>query len=605
MDRHEGISAARLKQLIDETDATPELADRPLIDAVIAERLYRASRPTRYIAFLFMAGLFAAFWDHLQVWQMALSFAFNLAGTLWFDHLRRRFASRPDPFAAAGFWTNRFALASAVTGTGWGLLGWFAFAPGNSESQLTLGFALCGLITLSVLTRSVHLPSYYTFMATTLTPPLLRCLMEGSTSALTIAFCGAVFVTFTSIWSHSAQQRELRSAALRLRNAELIGEVEQARAKAEAARDVALENYRRTLDSLQNAQRIGNIGNWDWDPLNRQLFWSDQLYRLVGLTPGSISPSTGSFLALVEAADRDRVQQSFDEAAHSGVQTRAEFRLTARDGTSRILFAVTEAVRDEAGKVVRVAGTLRDVTQQRDYENALIAAKAAAERASQAKTNFLGNLSHELRTPLNAVIGFAEVLTLPQPETAGRTTEYAGLILSSGRDLLALIDALLDIAQIESGQIELKSETIAVTELIADAAAQMRLELLKADCRLEISGNGGEIQGDAPRLRQILATLLSEAIQLSPAGNRLGLSATPEGTMLRFTLTSAAALPEVAAETALLHGFEVHRAYHAGDRGLHLALMKELVRRQGGELRSENHGGGTALHLRLPLAGAA
>ncbi len=133
----------------------------------------------------------------------------------------------------------------------------------------------------------------------------------------------------------------------------------------------------------------------------------------------------------------------------------------------------------------------------------------------------------------------------------------------------------------------------------------MKLELIKADCRLEIAEQGGKIQGDAPRLRQILATLLSEAIRLSPAGNRLSLSASPEDTMLRFTLTSDAPLPDIAADTTLLHGFEVHRAYHAGDRGLHLALMKELVRRQRGELRSERHGSGTALHLLLPLAGAA
>ncbi len=605
MDRLKGISAARLKQLIDETDATPELTDRPLIDAVIAERLYRASRPTRYIAFLFMAGLFAAFWDHLQLWQMAVSFAFNLAGTLWFDHLRRRFASRPDPFARANFWTNRFALASAVTGTGWGLLGWFAFAPDNFESQLTLGFALCGLITLSVLTRSVHLPSYYTFMATTLAPPLLRCLMEGTPGALTIAFCGAVFVTFTSIWSHNAQQRELRSAALRLRNAELIGEVEQARAMAEAARDVAEANYRRTLDSLQNAQRIGNVGNWDWDATTNKLFWSDQLYRLIGLTPGSITPSTEAFLTLVDPEDRNTLARRLNEVTRDSAQAEAEFRLKPVDGQTRILFAVTEAKQDENGSILRIAGTLRDVTQQRKYENALIAAKAEAERASLVKTNFLGNLSHELRTPLNAVIGFAELLTLPQTNAAGRTTEYAGLILSSSRDLLALIDALLDIAQIESGEMELKSDTIAVTDLIADVAAQMKLELIKSDCRLEIAGQGGKIQGDAPRLRQILATLLSEAIRLSPARNRLSLSASPEDTMLRFTLTSDAPLPDMAADTTLLHGFEVHRAYHAGDRGLHRALMKELVRRQRGELRSERHGSGTALHLLLPLAGAA
>jgi PAS domain S-box-containing protein len=601
------MSAARLKRLIDEADATPEPADRPLIDAMIAERLYRASRPTRYIAFLYMIGLFAAFQHSLEGWEMALSFAFNLGGTLWFDYLRRRFAERPEPFAHADIWTRRFAQASAITGIGWGLLGWFAFAPGNFESQLTLGFALCGLITLSVLTRSVHLPSYYTFMAATLLPPLLRCLMEGTSGSLTIAFCGLVFVTFTSIWSHNAHARELRSAALRLRNAELIQQVEQARAMAEAARDVAEDNYFRTLDSLQNAQRIGNVGSWDWDPVSRQLYWSEQLYRLMGLAPGSISPSTASFLALVDAADRDRVMRSFDEAANSGTQTTAEFRLTARDGQSRILLAVTEAMRDEGGNIVRVAGTLRDVTQQRSYENALIAAKAVAERASMAKTNFLGNLSHELRTPLNAVIGFAEMLTLPQTGagTAQRTEEYAGMILASSRELLVLIDDLLDIAQIDSGQMELKAEPLALAPLIAEAAAQARPALQKTGCRLEVSGHDGEIRGDAQRMRQILSTLLEETIRLSPPGNRLHLTTVREDAMLCLTLASQAPLPDIAADTTLLHGFEARIAYHAGDLGLHLALMKELVHRHRGELRSESRDGGTAFHLRLPLAGAA
>ncbi|WP_185973780.1 PAS domain-containing sensor histidine kinase [Ferrovibrio terrae] len=601
------MSADRLKRLIDETDATPEPADRPLTDAVIAERLYRASRPTRYMAFLFMAGLFAAFWHTLQGWQMALCFAFNLGGTLWFDHLRRRFASRPDPFAAADVWTTRFALASAVTGTGWGLLGWFAFAPDNFESQLTLGFAMCGLITLSVLTRSVHLPSYYTFMAATLTPPLLRCLIEGTPGALTIAFCGVVFVIFTSIWSHNAHDRELRSAALRLRNAELIHEVEQARAMAETARDLAEDNYHRTLDSLQNAQRIGNVGNWDWYAATDKLFWSDQLYRLIGKAPGSMTPDGEAFLALVDAEDRDRVTERLKEVTRSGTRVTAEFRLKPIDGETRILFAVTEAMQDETGKIVRIAGTLRDVTQQRDYENALIAAKAVAERASRAKTNFLGNLSHELRTPLNAVIGFAEMLTLPRTGAAGtpRTAEYASLILTSSRELLVLIDDLLDIAQIETGQMELKSETIAMAALIAETAAQAQPALEKADCRLEVSGGGGDIRGDAQRVRQILATLLAETIRLSPPGNRLSLASADEQTMLRLTLTSEAPLPDIAADTALLHGFEARVAYHASDLGLHLALMKELVRRHHGDLRSETRGDGTALHLRLPLAGHA
>jgi signal transduction histidine kinase len=603
MTRIKGMSAVQLRRLIDETDATPQPADRPLIEAVIADRLYRLSRPTRYMAFLFMAGLFAAFWNALQPWQMALAFAFNLGGTLWFDHLRRSFASRPDPFSDARYWTDRFAMASAVTGTGWGLLGWFAFVPNEFDAQLALGFALCGLITLSVLTRSVHLPSHYTFMAATLAPPLLRCALEGSVGSLTIAFCGIVFAAFTSIWSHHAHRRELRSAALRLRNAELIQEVDEARKMAEAARDVAEENYRRTLDSLQNAQRIGNVGSWDWDPVNRRLFWSDQLYRLMGRVPGSIEPRTSSFLALVDEEDRTPLKHSFDEAAHSGRQTTAECRLTALDGQTRILLAVTEAMRDESGKIIRVAGTLRDVTQQRSYENALLAAKAAAERANMAKTNFLGNLSHELRTPLNAVIGFAEMLTLPQTVIGGteKTTEYASLILQSSRDLLVLINDLLDIAQIESGQIELKSDAVDVAVVIEAILPRLQSALHAADCRLEVSGLNGSICGDGQRMEQILSTLLDEAIRLAPPGNRLALAAATEGGMVHITLASRAPLPDIAADTGLLHGFETRIAYHAGDLGLHLALMKELVRRHRGRLSSESPAdGGTILHLHLP-----
>lgn len=607
MNKPDGVSPALLKRLIHETDATPRPADRPLIEAVIAERLYRLSRPTRYMAFLFMAGLFAAFWNSLQIWQMALTFGLNLAGTLWFDQLRRGFAARPDPFAAASSWTNRFALASAVTGAGWGLLGWFSFVPNDFESQITLGFALCGLITLSVLTRSVHLPSYYTFMITTLAPPLIRCLVEGSAGALTIAFCGLVFATFTSIWSHNAHDKELRSAALRLRNAELLQEVDQARKMAEAARDVAEENYRRTLDSLQNAQRIGNVGNWDWDAKRNATFWSDQFYRLIGLTPGAIPASTQALLDRVHPDDRDRVAYSIKASRDDSAQTTVEFRVPTPGGEPRILLAVNETVRDSDGEILRVAGTLRDVTRQRSYENALIKAKAEAERASMAKTNFLGNLSHELRTPLNAVIGFAEILTLPQFKAgSGKAAEYGALILKSSRHLLTLIDDLLDIAQIEAGHFALRPEHLDLSVAIAAAVTQVQPVLQQTDCQLAVSETGGSVVADRRRLQQILVTLLEESIRLSPAGNRLTLTTAANNAAMRITLTSQAALPAISGETRPLHSFEQRTPHQASDLALRLAIMQELVRHHSGTLQSETTAdGGTAVHLRLPVAAPA
>lgn len=606
MNQSEMPPAALLERLIDDSNIAIDPISAPLIDAVTAERLFRLSRPTRYLAFLFMAVLFAGFWDALQPWQMVLVFAINLAGTLWLDRLRRDFAARRERLTGSSHWTSRFALASMVTGSSWGLLGWFSFVPDHFESQVLLAFALGGLMTLTVLTRSAHLPSYYAFLITTVTPAMLRCLLEASAESLLITFLGLVFAIFTSIWTHNAHGRERRSAALRLRNAELIQEVDQARKMAEAARDVAEENYRRTLDSLQNAQRIGNVGNWDWDAKRNTTFWSDQFYRLIGLAPGAIPAGTEAFLACVHPDDRDRLSASIGAAQDDPTQT-TEFRVVIPGGETRILLAVNETVRDSTGNITRIAGTLRDVTRQRSYENALIKAKAEAERASMAKTNFLGNLSHELRTPLNAVIGFAEILTLPQLKAgSGKAAEYGALILKSSRHLLALIDDLLDIAQIEAGHFALRPEHLDLATAIAAAITQIQPALQQTDCQLAVSETSGSIVADRRRLQQILVTLLEEAIQLSPAGNRLALTTAADHATLRITLTSQAALPAISGETRPLHSFEQRAPHQASDLALRLAIMQELVRHHGGILQSEaTADGGTAVHLRLPVAAPA
>jgi two-component system cell cycle sensor histidine kinase PleC len=161
----------------------------------------------------------------------------------------------------------------------------------------------------------------------------------------------------------------------------------------------------------------------------------------------------------------------------------------------------------------------------------LILSTGRAEAANEAKSQFLAQMSHELRTPLHAVIGFSELITQhasPLP-AAGQITAYAGDILKSGRHLLELINAILDISKVESGTIALAEGIVSLDEVIQDSMTTIKGQALEMGVMLEshLLTALPSIQGDPTKLRQILINLLSNAVKFTPRDGSVTVSARP------------------------------------------------------------------------------
>ena len=199
----------------------------------------------------------------------------------------------------------------------------------------------------------------------------------------------------------------------------------------------------------------------------------------------------------------------------------SEYRLRSKNGEWR-WFQAREAVfqRNGDGTASQIAGSVRDITDQKRLEADLIQAKDAADAANRAKSSFLANMSHELRTPLNGIMGFAQILET-DPDSKEKQKELANSIHRSGLHLLTLVNDLLDIARIEAGIIKLRYsefdfQGFLTTVLgIIDAVAQKKNIDLICETEPELPKI---VTGDETRLRQVLINLLGNAVKFTEKG---------------------------------------------------------------------------------------
>ena len=172
--------------------------------------------------------------------------------------------------------------------------------------------------------------------------------------------------------------------------------------------------------------------------------------------------------------------------------------------------------------------------QRKEQEQALEVARAEAERANAAKSRFLATMSHELRTPLNAIIGFSEMLTKEDSLMidASRRHEYAQLINESGHHLLSVVNGILDMSKIETGNFEITPEPFAPRQVIEDCCELLALKAREAEIELVASlpSDLPEIVADKRALNQIMLNLVSNAIKFTDRGGKMTVSARPRTT---------------------------------------------------------------------------
>jgi len=200
-----------------------------------------------------------------------------------------------------------------------------------------------------------------------------------------------------------------------------------------------------------------------------------------------------------------------------------DFRYQSRSIEGRIRHVSTSGrpIFDDTGTFIGYRGTARDVTGEVEVAEELCRAKEAAEAASRAKSEFLASMSHELRTPLNAIIGFSELMQKQRPATAGGDyAEWASDIMASGRHLLDVINAVLELARIEAGRYVLAQDRVDLAAAVRACLAMVRLQAKAKRIALEYSIGDREVllRGDSRAVRQILLNLLTNAAKFTPDG---------------------------------------------------------------------------------------
>jgi len=233
--------------------------------------------------------------------------------------------------------------------------------------------------------------------------------------------------------------------------------------------------------------------------------------------------------------------------------------------------------------------------------------------SNKVKSEFLASVTHELRTPLTSIIGFADLLrdALIAPETPDRSrlARFADIIVSSGRDLLNLINDLLDLARLEAGRVEIHRTSFPLAELCEALHDFLRplIDKKLLSMELRLAEDLPPMDSDAGKIRQILYNLLSNAIKYTPEGGRIGMEVDLAGDGRQVRLTVWDTGPGIAPEhqARLFEKFyqldsSVTREH--GGTGLGLAITKELVLLLGGQIRLESEPGrGSRFTVELPV----
>lgn len=336
-------------------------------------------------------------------------------------------------------------------------------------------------------------------------------------------------------------------------------------------------------------------------------------------TPAALLLEHGLF-DRVHVADRPAYLTALSEAARNGEERSVEFRIR-RDmlrghdqrGSSEFIWiemrcrSIETSASDSSG--TEVVAVMRDVTERKTQERALELAHMEAERAGASKSRFLATMSHELRTPLNAIIGFSEMIVHEKDMMIdeARRQEYAKLINESGLHLLSVVNGILDMSKMESGNFEISPEPFMPRESLVSCC---NLMVLKArENGIEVVTRAPQdlpqITGDPRAFKQMILNLLSNAIKFSEQGGKVIVAASVEGPRLVVRVTDSGI--GIGAEDLKRIGdpfFQAGKTYqrrHEGT-GLGLSIVKSLVAMHGGEMLIESRiGEGTTVTVALPM----
>jgi PAS domain S-box-containing protein len=345
------------------------------------------------------------------------------------------------------------------------------------------------------------------------------------------------------------------------------------------------EKLERAHSTLAEAQEVARIGSWEWDIATDRVMWSNELYRLYGLTPNSVEITFDTFLEHVHPDDRDRIRHVVRGAYRDRKPFAVDHRTVMPDGYVRWLHGRGRVIVGETGAPVRMVGTAQDVTERK--------------RLDELRDNILSTVSHELRTPLTSIVGFAETLKERGTKlSAGARAEMVTHLAEQARKLDRLLSDLLDLDRLRYGFIR---PTFRATD-IGLLAAQVVSEHEADGHAVDVQAESIVAEVDAAKVERIVENLLANAIKHTAPGTEILVRVESYDTGVLIAVEDRGpGVPET-------HRRAIFEVFNRGaavastpGTGIGLSLVSQFAALHGGRVWvQETPGGGASFRVFLP-----
>lgn len=375
-----------------------------------------------------------------------------------------------------------------------------------------------------------------------------------------------------------------------------ISDIKQAEAEAKQRATDYMEIFNSTHDAIFiHDAETGLIT--DVNKATCEMYGYPSREVLLGCNVGELSSETHPYT-------NDTAEAIIKKTFNEGPQ-KVEWLSRKKDGT---LFWVEVALsRTSIGGTDRVLAVVRDITERKEAESRIINAKNEAQEQNRLKSAFLANMSHDMRTPLNAILGFSKIIAEESKENNAQK-EYLGIIESSGKQLLTIINDLIDITKIEANQLQTRKEEVCINEVILELYLQTKTlnqnNNIQIKYMLGLSDEDSVVYTDNTRLRQVLNNLIGNALKFTEKGT-ITIGYQESGDFIEFFVEdSGKGIAKDDQQIIFERYKQLGTSSEVSKRGfgLGLAITKSLIELLGGKIRVESElGKGTRFVFTIPF----
>jgi len=369
------------------------------------------------------------------------------------------------------------------------------------------------------------------------------------------------------------------------------------------AKEKAEENEKR----LNRSETIGKIGNWEYNLITSEIFWSDELFELYGRDMKLGAPTLDNIGDYYTDVEQEKLNNNILQIIETATPIEGyDSIVNLPNGKSIVLYSSMFPLLNEKNDVVKIYGVSQDITERKKAENDIIKAKEKAEESDRLKTEFINNMSHEIRTPMNGILGFSEFLHDENLSPQKRKL-YVNIIQNSGNQLMKVVDDILEISKLGTKQVKTLEKQSCLNDLLLELFSVFDVKAKENSTPLYLKKGLSDIRSniltDASKLNKILSNLLENALKYTNEGFiEFGYLLINNKIQIYVKDTGIGIVPEM--HEKIFERFsqeEKELTKNVGGLGLGLSIAKENTELLGGEIELESvKGQGSMFTVTIP-----